>query len=109
MVNQKKIVEKFRVEREFELDGTNTYCLYDNKEQDNLLTMAYSEEEVKEESKFYSSGVWFVGDNTIDSNMVLNERRYKKRIKFPDKPEKRPSYHEIQEEIKLNSKWGDLR
>ena len=105
MVKESIIVEH----KKSVLDGTKTYCLYDNKEQDNLLAMAYDCESVEEESKYYSEGVWFEFDNVVDSNIMLNEKKYKKRIKFPSKPEKRPSYLETSEQFKFNSGVGDIR
>ena len=81
-------------EKVYVLDGTQTYCLYDNIEQDNLLAMAYDENQVKEETKHYSKGVWFELDNVIDDNIMINERKYKKRIRFPKEPKIRPPYQE---------------
>ena len=95
-------------EREYVLSGTKTYCLYDNKDQDNLLAMAYDNETIKEETKFYTKGVWFEYDDTVDYNVILNERKCRKRIKFPKEPEKRPFQVEIQKNT-LNNKWDDLR
>lgn len=80
--------DKINVE-DYVLDGTHTYCLYDNKEQDNLLAIAYDEDQIKEETKYYSKGVWFESDNVIDNNIMVNERKYKKRIRFPKEPKLR--------------------
>lgn len=107
---QKKFIDAFQNEREYELDGTQTYMLYDNKDQDNLLAMVYDEKELEDASKYYTSGVWFVCDNTVDSSVILNERKYKKKVKFPDVPEKQFDYGGDDERFSFNNKeMGDIR
>ena len=73
------------------------YCLYTDKKQTNLLAMAYSEEQVIEETQYYSDGVWFIYDY-IENKFLENEKIYKKKIVFPEVPQKRISkYVEIEE------------
>lgn len=109
MEEEKELIEEIIVP-EFTIDGTNTYCLYDDKDQTTLIAMAYSEEQLKEETKYYSSGVWFEYDNVIDSNYILNERKYSKRVRFPKEPLKREMYgEEMENKYALNSKIGDIR
>lgn len=99
MENEKEVIEKVE-EKEYILDGTKTYCLYNNKEQDNLHAMAYSEKQLKEVTKHYASGVWFEYDNVKDNNLILNERKYAKKVKFPKEPLERKSLKEIEDESK---------
>ena len=70
------------------------YSLYNNKEQEKLLAMAYSEEQIHEESKFYSEGVWFEADY-VDNKFIENEKIYKKKIEFPVEPISRNGYIEV--------------
>lgn len=58
------------------------YALYDNKEQDTLYALAYSEEQLKEITNQYTSGVWFEYD-LIRDKFLENERPYEKDVKFP--------------------------
>jgi hypothetical protein len=109
MTLEKTFIDSFLQEREYELDGTQTFMLYDNENQENLLAMVYDETDLEKASQYYSSGVWFICDNTKESNVILNERKYKKKIKFPKEPKERPSYVERMEEFRLSSKIGDLR
>lgn len=80
--------------------GEKIYCLYINKEQERLLAMAYSEEQIIEESKYYSGGVWFEYDAHENSSIIDNERLYKKKISFPETPVERPKFLEKKEEYK---------
>ena len=67
------------------------YLLYNNKNQDILRASAESEEQIIEESQYYAEGVWFVYDQ-IGENQILNERIYRKKIKFPETPLEREPY-----------------
>ena len=100
MKEKEEVIEVVE-EKEYILDGTNTYCLYDNVDQDNLLAMAYSEEQLKEVTKYYASGVWFEFDNVFDNNIILNERKYSKKVRFPKEPLELKSLNEIEEDKKV--------
>lgn len=85
------------------------YCLYIDKEQTELLAMAYSKEQLLEETQYYSKGYWFEYD-LINNKFLENERILKKQPKFPENPERRPTLG-ISEE-KEGTRWiksGDLR
>jgi len=105
MVKESIVVKQ----EKYVLDGTKTYCLYNNKEQENLLAISYDEAQIKEATKYYSEGVWFEYDNVKDINIILNERKYKKKVTFPEEPEMRPTYFEAQEQFQFASNVGDLR
>lgn len=110
MTKENKMIEDID-DREYILTGEKTYCLYDDKNQTELIAMAYSLEQLKDVTKYYSSGVWFEYDNTLDNNMLLNERKYAKRVVFPKEPLELKSFNETAKEdkFKLNSKMGDVR
>jgi len=95
--------------QKYVLDGGKTYCLYNNKEQETLLAMTYEEDGIKDESKYYSEGVWFEYDNVLDSNSIINERKYKKKINFSKEPEQRGFKLEQSEKFHFSSKMGDIR
>jgi hypothetical protein len=78
------------------------YLLYDNKNQNKLLTTASDEEKLKMETEYYSTGVWFSYDMKDGSNLLENEKEVK-RIKFPEVPKVRVRYGE--EEKKITFKW----
>lgn len=80
--------------------GEKVFCLYTNKEQERLLAMAYSEEQINEESQYYSGGVWFEYDVIENTSIIDNERLYKKSIDFPETPNIRPKYVEEKETYK---------
>jgi len=61
------------------------YSLYSDEDQKQLLAMAYSEEQIEEESQYYTDGCWFEYDLENDS-IMLNEKPYSKKIKFPKTP-----------------------
>lgn len=69
------------------MDENIVYCLYNNKEQENLLAMAYDKNQLKEETQFYDKGIWFKY-NLIDDKFLINEE-IMKRIRFPKNPKKR--------------------
>lgn len=69
------------------MNENNVYCLYNNKEQENLLAMAYNKDQLKEETQFYDKGIWFKYD-LIDDKFLINEE-IMKRIRFPKNPKKR--------------------
>ena len=54
------------------MDENIVYCLYNNKEQENLLAMAYNKNQLKEETQFYDKGIWFKYD-LIDDKFLINE------------------------------------
>ena len=109
MMGKKELIEDV-VNREYVLNGEKTYCLYDDINQTTLFAMAYSEEQLKEVTKYYTSGVWFEYDDTVDSNMVLNERKFSKRVRFPKVALEREIFGEEKEnKYKLSSGIGDLR
>lgn len=76
--------------------------LYKNEDQDILYACAYSEDEIKKISEYYSSGIWYEYD-LIDDKFLVNERSYTKKVKFPKKPKERKKLET--EEIKY--KWID--
>jgi len=78
------------------------YLLYDNKNQNKLLSMAANEEILKSETEYYSTGVWFSYDCKENSNVLENEKEMKG-IKFPEVPKVRVRYGE--EEKKITFKW----
>lgn len=88
------------------------YSLYSNKEQDSLIAMAYSKEQLKEVSLEYSSGVWFEYDvikkeGHLDT--LINERLYKGRPKFAKNLIEKIEKEMETEEKLLHSGIGDLR
>lgn len=80
--------------------GEKVFCLYSNKEQEKLLAMAYSEEQISEESQYYSNGVWFEYDAIENSNLIENEKLYKKKVSFPNTPAERPRFTENKEDYR---------
>jgi hypothetical protein len=64
------------------------YVLYDSKDQKKLLTTADSDEKMKSETEYYTSGVWFSFDTKENSNLLENEKEIKG-IKFPAEPKQR--------------------
>ena len=110
MNKEKTFIGNFAKEREYEHDGNQTFLLYDNENQDNLVAIASSVDEMKEESKYYASGVWFECDNAVDSNVILNERKSKRRVKFLNlSVESQESIPKKKDKFALNSNVGDLR
>ena len=79
------------------------YLLYSNKNQEKLHTTASSEEKMKNETEYYSSGVWFSYDQKEGSNLLENEKEMKG-IKFPEVPKVRVRYGE-EEDKKTKFKW----
>lgn len=79
------------------------YALYNNKNQEKLLTTADSEEKLKNETEYYTSGVWFSYDRKENSNLIENEKEMKN-IKFPEIAKEREHF-KIGEEKKPNFKW----
>lgn len=76
------------------------YCLYDSKDQNKLYALAYSEEQLKEVTQQYSSGFWFEYDY-VSEKFLENERPYKKKYVFPDKPvEPKEKYEADKKEFK---------
>ncbi|NJO62637.1 MAG: hypothetical protein HC836_31735 [Richelia sp. RM2_1_2] len=69
------------------------YLLYNNKNQEKLLSTAKTLEEIQEESQYFSAGAWFECD---DNNNVLSNEKYKSGIKFPKEPK-------IRERLVLNN------
>jgi hypothetical protein len=69
------------------------YLLYNNEDQDKLLAAASSEQQIKDESQFYTDGVWFEYDD--DNGNLLNEKKYRKKVKFPNEPLKRERIREV--------------
>lgn len=94
---------------------TINYALYDNKDQDNLLTFANSKEELKEKSLEYTSGVWFQYDVWVregQSDQLFNEKLYNGKPKFAKEPVNRYKKDEKEKEkdgLFLHSNIGDLR
>jgi hypothetical protein len=79
------------------------YALYNNKNQEKLLTTANSEEKLKLETEYYTGGVWFSYDKKEDSNLIENEKEMKG-IKFPEIAKQR-EYKNTDTEKKSNFKW----
>lgn len=77
------------------------YLLYNNKQQTKLLTTAANEEIMKEESEYYTSGVWFSYDSKEGSNLIENEKEIKNST-FPIEPKVRVEYSESKNN---NFKW----
>lgn len=78
------------------------YLLYNNRQQEKLLTMAENEEVLKEETEYYLTGVWFSYDMKENSNMLENEKEVKG-IKFPQQAKERKKLWE--ETKNINFKW----
>lgn len=77
------------------------YLLYNNKQQTKLLTMAENEDVMKEETEYYSDGVWFSYDTKEGSNLLENEKEIKNTT-FPIEPKIREPYTESKNN---NFKW----
>jgi len=82
---------------------TKYYLLYNNEEQSKLLTTAPTEEKLKEETEFYTDGVWFEYDSNDGSNHLFNEKKMSG-IEFPAEPKKR-TQSEFRPEKKIEFKW----
>lgn len=78
------------------------YLLYNNKQQEKFLSMAASEENMKEESEYYITGVWFSYDSKDGSNLLENEKEIKNTF-FPKEPKVRARYGEVEKNITF--KW----
>lgn len=78
------------------------YLLYNNKQQEKLLTTARNEEQIKLESEYYTFGAWFRYDEIENSSVIENEKEIKG-IKFPAVAKIREKYSEASK--KLNLKW----
>ena len=91
------------------------YLLYINENQDSLIAIAHSEDELHEISKDYENGVWFeydVLEKKDHLDTLLNERLFSSEVNFAKKirKKKKPKEEkEEKEEIMLNSEMGDLR
>lgn len=72
------------------------WLLYDSEKQSNLLVAVKTEEEIKHMSQFFTSGVWFEYDIKNDY-LLLNERLYEKKVKFPKTPLPWQGYQEEKE------------
>ena len=82
--------------------GPKFYLLYSDKQQSKLLTSAKSIDEIKSETEFYNSGVWFEYDTVSGSNLIINEKIVKG-INFPETPKER--YPQQADQSKNNFKW----
>lgn len=69
-------------------ESPKVYSLYEKPEYDNLLAMAYSEEQVEEESQYYTGGTWYVAD-LVKDKFIIDEVLYEKEVKFLEKPKER--------------------
>lgn len=70
------------------------WCLYSDKEQTELLACAYEEDQIVFESQYYSEGCWFEYDvekTEKESEILINERKYRKKVRFPKEPLERPN------------------
>ena len=88
------------------------YSLYSNKEQDNLIAMAYSEEDLKELCSENTEGVLFeydVEQKEGHLDTLLNERLYKGKLKLTKKIKEKKKIEDKEGELMLNSEIGDLR
>jgi len=81
------------------MNGEKYYLLYDNKNQTKLLATANSLENLKNETEYYSEGIWFEYDQKINSNLLENEKEMKG-IKFPKEPKER-----LKKEWKNEKNW----
>ena len=88
---------------------TKHWCLYSNEEQTKLLACAYEEDQIVFESQYYKEGCWFEYDLGMDeygSELLLNERKYKKMVIFPNVPFDRPKYGEQED---YNQAWESMK
>lgn len=82
------------------------YLLYNNKQQEKLLTTASTYNKLTGETEYYSEGVWFEYDTKEGSNFLSNEKQMKG-IDFPATPKER-DYDKLKkniQEAKSNFKW----
>lgn len=79
------------------------YLLYNNKQQEKLLTTASSYERLTGETQYYSEGVWFEYEYKDGSNFLFNEKLMKG-INFPTEPKKR-EVKEFGGDVKPTFKW----
>jgi len=79
------------------------YCLYSDSDQTKFLSMASTLEKLKEESEYWSEGVWFEYTHKDGSNLLENETEMAG-IEFPKDPKKR-SFKEIEGTPKTAFKW----
>ena len=87
------------------------YSLYSNKEQDNLIAMAYSEEELKELCLEYNKGVLFeydVQERKGHLDNLINERLYMGKYNLGEKAKPKKKIKDKKGELTINSKMGDL-
>lgn len=87
---------------------TKQWCLYTDKEQTQLLACAYEEAQIDFESQYYSEGCWFEYDVEITERktaFLVNEKEYKKKVRFPKEPIERPKYGEED----YNTAWSKMK
>jgi hypothetical protein len=84
------------------------WCLYNNEEQIQLLACAYEEDQIDFASQYYSDGCWFEYDIEVGKNgtiFLINETKYKKKIRFPKEPIPRPKIGEEE----YNIAWTKMK
>ncbi len=80
------------------------YLLYNNKKQEKLLTTANSEEKLKEETEYYTEGVWFSYTVKEGTNLAENEKEVKG-IVFPTTAKVREISSKFAAAQKPDFKW----
>jgi hypothetical protein len=88
------------------------YLLYTNENQNSLIAIAHSEEQLHEISKEHKEGVWFeydVLEKKEHLDTLLNERLFSSDVSFAKKTKKKKKPKKEKEELILNSEMGDLK
>jgi hypothetical protein len=93
------------------------WCLYSDENQTKLFACVYEEDHIDFESQYYTNGFWFEYDIEIvkydiemgeyDSEILINERKYKKKVRFPDEALERPKYGEDAYDISIA--WSKMK
>lgn len=86
------------------------WCLYSDENQTQLLACAYEEDQIDFESQYYTEGCWFEYDIEITerkTTFLINERKYKKKVRFPKEALERPKYGEDAYDISVA--WADMK
>ena len=92
------------------MENQKQWCLYTDEEQTKLLACAYEEEQIDFESQYTSKGCWFEYDIEEGKNgtiFLINERKYKKKVRFPTEALERPKYGE--EVYDMSIAWSEMK